>query len=45
MRERKLFLIGLILTACYVLPLILLGQDSHVRIHDNLDSNVVWYNG
>ncbi|WP_035397579.1 DUF6044 family protein [Exiguobacterium sp. OS-77] len=43
MRERKLFLIGLILTASYVLPLILFGQDSHVRIHDNLDSNVVWY--
>lgn len=43
MRERQLFLIGLILSACYVVPMILLGQDSHVRIHDNLDSNVVWY--
>ena len=35
--------IGLILTLCYLLPLVLLGEQAHIRIHDNLDSNVVWY--
>jgi len=34
---------GLLLAATYTLPMIWLGQDAHVRIHDNLDSNVVWY--
>ena len=27
----------------YLIPFFLLGQNSHVLIHDNLDSNVVWY--
>lgn len=24
-------------------PYVVLGEDAHVRTHDNLDSNVVWY--
>lgn len=35
-----LSVIGLVL---YVLPFIILGQDSYVTIHDNLDSDVVWF--
>jgi hypothetical protein len=27
----------------YVAPLFLLGEDSHIRVHDNLDSNIAWY--
>ena len=27
----------------YLLPLIILGQDSYVPIHDNLDSVITWY--
>lgn len=27
----------------YVLPYYLLGEDSHIRVHDNLDSNIAWY--
>jgi len=23
--------------------MVLLGEHAHVRIHDNLDSNIVWY--
>lgn len=41
--EWKWIWLGLALTVCYLAPLLLLGQDAHVRIHDNLDSNVVWY--
>ncbi|HCN56646.1 MAG TPA: hypothetical protein DIS82_00710 [Exiguobacterium sp.] len=35
--------LGVLLTLCYLLPLFWLGEHAHVRIHDNLDSNVVWY--
>ncbi len=34
---------GLVLVLCYLLPLIWFGEQAHIRIHDNLDSNVVWY--
>lgn len=27
----------------WVLPYFVLGQDAHMRIHDNPDSNVAWY--
>ncbi|MBY6273894.1 MAG: hypothetical protein CW346_17105, partial [Bacillaceae bacterium] len=27
----------------YVLPYYLLGENSHIRVHDNLDSNIAWY--
>ncbi|WP_409271078.1 DUF6044 family protein [Neobacillus sp. SCS-31] len=29
--------------AVYVAPLFLLGEDAHIRVHDNLDSNIAWY--
>ena len=29
--------------AVYLLPLVILGEDSHVLIHDNLDSHVAYY--
>jgi len=37
-----------ILVAClvligYLLPYFILGEDTHIREHDNLDSNIVWY--
>ncbi|OYD55966.1 hypothetical protein CGZ90_20075 [Fictibacillus aquaticus] len=32
-----------LIVAIYLLPLFLLGENAHVRIHDNLDSNVGWY--
>ncbi|MGX8177164.1 DUF6044 family protein [Exiguobacterium artemiae] len=35
--------LGVLLTLCYLLPLFWLGEQAHVRIHDNLDSNIVWY--
>ncbi|MFB5660216.1 DUF6044 family protein [Alteribacillus sp. HJP-4] len=43
LKERTLIIIGMVLIFIYLLPLFILGEDAHVRIHDNLDSNVVWY--
>lgn len=31
------------LIVLYVSPYFILGEGAHVRTHDNLDSNVVWY--
>ncbi|WP_028609063.1 DUF6044 family protein [Paenibacillus harenae] len=31
------------LIALYVSPLFILGEDAHIRVHDNLDSNIAWY--
>lgn len=27
----------------FVSPLYILGEDAHIRVHDNLDSNLAWY--
>ncbi|UOQ83721.1 DUF6044 family protein [Gracilibacillus salinarum] len=27
----------------YLLPYYILGEDTHIRVHDNMDSNIVWY--
>ena len=27
----------------YLLPSYILGEDTHIRVHDNMDSNIVWY--
>jgi len=45
MRTKELTWIGMgvLLTLGYLLPLFWLGEQAHIRIHDNLDSNVVWY--
>lgn len=37
------FCIGLSIVFIYVLPYFLLGENSYILIHDNLDSNVTWY--
>ncbi len=29
--------------ALYLSPLYLLGEGAHIRVHDNLDSNIAWY--
>lgn len=36
-------ILSLIVIALYVSPYFLLGEDAHIRIHDNMDSNIVWY--
>ena len=42
-REKALLVIALIILALYVSPLFILGENAHIRVHDNLDSNLAWY--
>lgn len=42
-KETTYLLIAAILLAIWVSPLFLLGEDAHIRVHDNLDSNLAWY--
>lgn len=41
--ERRLLWISGALLALYLSPLYLLGEEAHIRVHDNLDSNIAWY--
>ncbi|WP_409288196.1 DUF6044 family protein [Peribacillus sp. SCS-37] len=41
--ERRLVFLALALIFVYLSPLIVLGEDAHIRVHDNLDSNIAWY--
>lgn len=40
--ERSLLILGVIIITTIFLPYLYWGENSHVRIHDNLDSNIVW---
>lgn len=42
--RNKFILIACLIIVGYLLPYYLLGADTHIRVHDNLDSNIVWYN-
>ncbi|CEG28379.1 DUF6044 family protein [Bacillus sp. B-jedd] len=42
-QERYQIGIAFFLLAVYLSPLILLGENAHIRVHDNLDSNIAWY--
>lgn len=41
--ERRLLFFALLLIAIFVSPLFILGENAHIRVHDNLDSNLAWY--
>lgn len=41
--ERRMFIFALVVIAVYLLPLFVLGENAHIRVHDNLDSNLAWY--
>jgi hypothetical protein len=41
--ERLGILICMLVISAYILPYFILGEDAHLRVHDNLDSNFVWY--
>lgn len=34
---------ALLIIAVYLSPLFILQEDAHIRVHDNLDSNLAWY--
>ncbi|WVX80319.1 DUF6044 family protein [Niallia oryzisoli] len=42
-KEKKLLVLALIILAIYISPLFILGENAHIRVHDNLDSNLAWY--
>ncbi|MFD2923968.1 DUF6044 family protein [Halobacillus naozhouensis] len=39
----KWAVLACLLIIAYLLPYFILGEDTHIRVHDNLDSNIVWY--
>ncbi|HEY4553072.1 MAG TPA: DUF6044 family protein [Bacillaceae bacterium] len=41
--ERKMIIIALLAIGVFLSPLFILGEDAHIRVHDNLDSNLSWY--
>jgi hypothetical protein len=42
-KEKALIVTALIIIALFVSPLFILGENAHIRVHDNLDSNLAWY--
>jgi hypothetical protein len=42
-KELKYLFIASMLLVLYLSPLFLLGENAHIRDHDNLDSNISWY--
>nr|WP_096190939.1 DUF6044 family protein [Neobacillus soli] len=42
-REKILVVLALITLAIYLSPLFILQENAHIRVHDNLDSNLAWY--
>jgi hypothetical protein len=42
-KETVYLYVALSFIMLYVSPLFILGEDAHIRVHDNLDSNIAWY--
>lgn len=40
---KNFFWAGIVLVLIFLLPYLILGEKSYVPVHDNLDSNIVWY--
>lgn len=43
LREKSLIAMALCAILIFVSPLFILGENAHIRVHDNLDSNLAWY--
>jgi hypothetical protein len=41
--EQRLLIFAFIVIVLCVSPLFILGENAHIRVHDNLDSNLAWY--
>ncbi|MFZ3589873.1 DUF6044 family protein [Bacillus sp. DJP31] len=41
--EQRLLFFAFLLIGLYLSPLFILGENAHIRVHDNLDSNLAWY--
>ncbi|MEH7308479.1 DUF6044 family protein [Neobacillus drentensis] len=42
-KELKFIIFALLVIAVYLSPLFILQENAHIRVHDNLDSNLAWY--
>jgi Protein of unknown function (DUF6044) len=42
-KEQRFIIFALLVIAVYLSPLFILQEDAHIRVHDNLDSNLAWY--
>ena len=42
-KERLSSTRALLIILLYVSPLYVLGENAHILIHDNMDSNISWY--
>lgn len=42
-RERRFVLWAFLFIGLFLSPYFILGEDAHIRVHDNLDSNIAWY--
>jgi hypothetical protein len=42
-KEQKSILFACVILIFYLSPLFIFGEDAHIRVHDNLDSNIAWY--
>ncbi|MCI3922291.1 DUF6044 family protein [Paenibacillus sp. TRM 82003] len=42
-REKQALGLAAFLILLHVAPLFVLGEHAHIRVHDNLDSNIAWY--
>lgn len=42
-KEQILIISSLLAITFFVSPLFILGDNAHIRVHDNLDSNLAWY--
>ena len=40
--EKKLIVFSQIVIILYYLPYFVFGEDAHILVHDNLDSNIAW---
>jgi hypothetical protein len=42
-QETKWLVIAFVCISIFVSPLFILGENAHIRVHDNMDSNIAWY--
>nr|WP_295973029.1 DUF6044 family protein [uncultured Bacillus sp.] len=42
-KEQRSIMFALLAIVIFVSPLFILGEHAHIRVHDNLDSNLAWY--
>ena len=42
-KELRFIIFALLIIALYLSPLFILQENAHIRVHDNLDSNIAWY--